>query len=72
MSEYILNLDGIKCPMNLVFVKNAVHGGHFANGGKILTKNNDTINNIINYLKLKGFEVNIGTHCIIVSPFCQT
>jgi TusA-related sulfurtransferase len=59
MSNYILDLRSVKCPMNLVLVKQAVHDGSFTNGGKIIVEDEVARENIVRYLQMKGvgFEV---------------
>jgi TusA-related sulfurtransferase len=59
MSNFILDLRSVKCPMNLVLVKQAVHDGSFANSGKIIVEDEVARGNILKYLEVRGlgFEV---------------
>ena len=66
MSNYILDLRSVKCPMNLVLVKKAVHDGSFTNEGKIIVEDETARGNILRYLEVKGFCVEVGSVVILV------
>ena len=66
MSNYILDLRSVKCPMNLVLVKKAVHDGSFTNEGKIIVEDETARGNILRYLEVKGFGVEVGSGVILV------
>ena len=59
MSNFILDLRSVKCPMNLVLVKKAVHDGSFVNGGRVVVEDEVARGNIMRYLEVKkvGFEI---------------
>ena len=69
MSDFILDLRSVKCPMNLVSVKQAVHEGSFANGGKIIIEDETARGNILRYLEVKGigFEVEDESNAIVIT-----
>ena len=66
MSDFILDLRSVKCPMNLVLVKKAVHDGSFANGGKIIIEDETARGNILRYLGVKKMKYKITLKMIEV------
>ncbi len=68
MNKFILDLRNVKCPMNLVLVKKAVHDGSFANGGKIIVEDETARGNIMRYLGVRGieFEVEDKSNSIVI------
>lgn len=63
---FILDLQDIKCPMNLVMVKNELHNKSFNDGGKIIVKDLNAKNNIMKYLKIKNIEFQQEENIIII------
>jgi TusA-related sulfurtransferase len=68
MSDFILDLRNVKCPMNLVLVKQAVHDCSFANGGKIIIEDETARGNILRYLEVRGvgFEAEDNSNSIVI------
>ncbi len=69
MTDYVLDLRSVKCPMNLVLVKKAVHDGSFQNGGKIIIEDETARGNILRYLEVKGVWFKVEGVVILVKPF---
>ena len=67
MSDFILDLRSVKCPMNLVLVKKAVHDGSFQNGGKIIIEDETARGNILRYLEVRGVGFEAEEVVILVS-----
>lgn len=71
LNHYILDLRNVKCPMNLVLVKQAFFEGRFLNGGKIIIESEVGRKNIIAFLKVKNVQCELkegGEICIDLSP----
>ena len=66
MSNFILDLRSVKCPMNLVLVKKAVHDGSFQNGGKIIIEDETARGNILRYLEVRGIGFVVEEGVILV------
>jgi hypothetical protein len=68
MNNFILDLRSVKCPMNLVLVKKAVHDGSFQNGGKIIIEDETARGNILRYLEVRGigFVVEDRSNSIVI------
>jgi TusA-related sulfurtransferase len=61
--SYILDLRNVKCPMNLVLVKEALFENKLQNGGKIIVEDVVARRNILAFLKAKNIgyvEINEG------------
>ncbi|MFT4967237.1 MAG: TusA-related sulfurtransferase [Candidatus Deianiraeaceae bacterium] len=56
MQNHMLDLRNVKCPMNLIMIKNILHEGKLVSGVEILINNAEAQINIINYLKLKNIN----------------
>lgn len=67
MTDYVLDLRSVKCPMNLVLVKKAVHDGSFVNGGKIIVEDESARGNILRYLQIR--EVRFKVEGVVILVF---
>lgn len=67
MDKFILDLRSVKCPMNLILVKQAMQDGNFASGGKIIIEDEVAKENILRYLAVKKIEFEIKEGFILVN-----
>jgi hypothetical protein len=66
MSDFILNLSYVKCPMNLILVKKAFYEKKFENGGTIVIQEQTAIINISKYLQVKKIAFTIMENQILI------
>lgn len=66
MSDFILNLSYVKCPMNLILVKKALYEKKFENGGTIVIQEQTALVNISKYLQVKKIAFTIMENQILI------
>ena len=66
MSDFILDLSYVKCPMNLILVKKAFYEKKFENGGTIVIQEQTALVNISKYLQVKKIAFTIMENQILI------
>lgn len=62
-----MDLRNVKCPMNLVLVKEAIFEEKFKHGGVILTESDIARKNIVSFLDFKKIRYHVNDDGLLLS-----